>query len=89
MVVGIGLVLAGTWVILCNWLCLVFNLRNQRRQIARHYSFAPLLGPALVIPGLMFFVGFRIWTLAILLVDFGTLVLVASLPTLAREFRRR
>ncbi len=67
----------GGFIIVCNWLTPL-----QTRRTGRNHSAIPLLGAAFAGAGLWLLPAVRRWTWAPFLVDFGTLLVLVSLPYL-------
>ncbi|CAN5888411.1 hypothetical protein BH11VER1_BH11VER1_00020 [soil metagenome] len=74
------------YVAICNWVMIVFNIKNQIKKIDRHYSQGPILGPISGYAGLLIMPIHKTWWIWLLpLVDPSTWILLVSLPFLFRE----
>lgn len=76
-----ALVALGALIALANWWSLYRSTRT-----GRFHSPVPLVGAALLGAGLYLFPATRPYCWAALLLDYGTLALLAAVPRLAREF---
>jgi hypothetical protein len=75
--IGVLLVAAGSYVVVCSWSAVVINGRNARSGVDRHVSLVPVIGPFLISVGtLLLHVPAWRWWLAPWLVDIGTWTLV-------------
>jgi len=78
---GIALIVLGSAVSLLNWFTLVLSLRSDR-----FVSVVPLIGALLLGCGLGLFPQTRPFASLAVIADYGTLILIISLPRLAYSF---
>ena len=79
--IGIIAIIIGGLISLANWGCLYRSWKTKR-----HISSVPLVGAILLIFGLFQFEGTRPYAWIGIVVDYGTLVFICSIPFLIREF---
>jgi hypothetical protein len=79
--IGIISIILGGLISLANWVCLYRSWKTKR-----HISSAPLIGAILLVFGLFKFEVTRPYAWIGIFVDYGTLVLICSIPVLIKEF---
>jgi hypothetical protein len=78
--------LAGLFVVVFNWVTIIWNTRNAKRGIDRHVSPVPLAGPILMIGGTACVLwSFSPYFFAALVVDWPTLLIPFAVRDIFRS----
>lgn len=85
-IIGISLILLGVFIVLCNYVYLLKNHLNRKRNKEKFYSLIPLFGALLLLGGsFVLSVKFRVYFLLIFIFDPGTSIFLISIPRLIKE----
>jgi hypothetical protein len=86
-IIGLVLVISGLSIVMCNYAYLILNWINRRKGLDKFHSQIPLFGAVFLIVGIFFIPSNfnKYYSLILLLVDPGTLMLFWCIPYFAMK----